>query len=262
MPTTYAHYTFGQEVLKLLKDDIKNLINKNKDLFNIGLHGPDILFYYHPLKSNNISKTGHRLHSLNADAFFENARKVINICSDYDAACAYVLGFVCHFMLDSQCHPYIRQKENNTLTHGAIEAEFDRLLMLKNKMDPISFKPTAHIVHNSDNAEIISWFFDNISREEISDALKSMKFHLNFLVAPGRIKRSLIFAGLKLSGNYNGMSGLVMSYEPIEECQEINEKLYELYTQAVETAADLIEEYYKNIKSNEKINKRFSRNFE
>lgn len=262
MPTTYAHYIFGQEVLKSSKDDIKKIIDKNLNLFNIGLHGPDILFYYKPLKSNHISKIGHRLHKLDADKFFENARKVIDNCPDYEAACAYVSGFICHFMLDSQCHPYIRQKENNVLTHGDIETEFDRFLMLKNKLNPISFKPTAHIVHDSYNAEIISLFFDDTSKEEISEALKSMKFYLNFLVAPGRLKRSFISAGLKLSGNYDNMIGLVMRYEPIEECKEINEKLYELYTQSIEPAVGIVEEYYKNIRSNEKINERFNRNFE
>ena len=52
MPTTYAHYTFGQEVLKNLDGEIKKIIDKNIDLYNIGLHGPDILFYHKPLKSN------------------------------------------------------------------------------------------------------------------------------------------------------------------------------------------------------------------
>lgn len=262
MPTTYTHYTFGQEVLKLLDDDLKSLIDKNIDLFNIGLHGPDILFYYKPLKSNHISKTGHRLHSLNADVFFENARKVINNCPDYEAACAYILGFICHFMLDSQCHPYIRQKENNNLTHGTIETEFDRLFMLKNNLNPVYFKPTYHIIANLENAEIISWFYNDISEEDILKALKSMKFYLNFLVAPGRLKRSLIFTGLKLSGNYNNMMGLLMSYEPIEECKGINERLYELYTQAIESAAEMVEEYYKSIINNENLNERFNRNFE
>ena len=32
MPSTYAHYRFGQEVLKELPNDIKKIIIENKDL--------------------------------------------------------------------------------------------------------------------------------------------------------------------------------------------------------------------------------------
>lgn len=261
MPATYAHYNFGHEVLKLLHGDIKKLINNNINLFNIGLHGPDILFYYKALKSNHISKIGHNLHDLSADEFFNNAKDVIKGCPDYDEACAYILGFICHFMLDSECHPFIRQKESKELTHSTIETEFDRLFMLKNNLNPVSFKPTTHIIPNSYNAEVISWFFKDLSKEEVLKSLKSMTFYLNFLVAPGRIKRSLIISGLKLSGNYENMIGLLMSYAPNDKCKNINEKLYELYSNAIQPTVVVINEYYKNIDSNEKTNERFNRNF-
>ena len=46
MPTTYAHDLFGKEVYKKLPSDMKALIRRYGDLYRIGLHGPDILFYY------------------------------------------------------------------------------------------------------------------------------------------------------------------------------------------------------------------------
>ena len=55
MPSTYAHYRFGQEVLKELPNDIKKIIIENKELYDIGLPGPDLLFYYLPLKNNEIN---------------------------------------------------------------------------------------------------------------------------------------------------------------------------------------------------------------
>ncbi|HBD65061.1 MAG TPA: hypothetical protein DC038_11595 [Clostridiales bacterium] len=261
MPTTYAHYCFGHEVLELLDGNIKKIINENITLFNIGLHGPDILFYYKPLKANDISRTGHSLHGMNADLFFENARKIIRSCSDYEGAAAYIAGFICHFMLDSQCHPFIRQKEREKLSHGTIETEFDRLFMLKNNLNPVSFRPTSHIAANSRNARAISWFFDGISEKDVYKALKSMKFYLDFLVSPDQAKRALITAGLRMSGNYDGMSGLVMSFEPVKECIGINGALYRLYTEAIEPASMLIDEYYRNVDTEKELNERFRRNF-
>lgn len=48
MPSTYAHYRMGQEVIKQVSAPARDIIMKHKQLYDIGLHGPDILFYYHP----------------------------------------------------------------------------------------------------------------------------------------------------------------------------------------------------------------------
>ena len=39
--------------------------------------------------------------------FFDLARRVVHCEAGRDAALAYALGFVCHFALDSTCHPYV-----------------------------------------------------------------------------------------------------------------------------------------------------------
>ena len=57
MPTTYAHYRFGKEVTEALPRGLQNTIEYHRDLYDIGLHGPDILFYYNMRIS--------RIHSLN-----------------------------------------------------------------------------------------------------------------------------------------------------------------------------------------------------
>lgn len=261
MPTTYAHYTFGQEVLKNLNDETKKIINENIDLYNIGLHGPDILFYHQPLKPNQISKIGHDLHEQTANIFFENARNVIISSDDFNASCSYILGFICHFMLDSHCHPYIRLFENDELTHGEIETEFDRFIMLKHNKRPVSFRPTSHIVPIEYSAEIISCFYEGVSRESILRSLKSMKFNLNLLVAPSVLKRYIIFSGLKLSGNYKKMRGLIMNYESNKECIKLNKDLYDLYEKAVVKATEIIHEYYSKLNSKDSINSYFNRNF-
>lgn len=44
MPTTYTHYKFGKEVLETLPHPLQSSIENHRELFDIGLHGPDILF--------------------------------------------------------------------------------------------------------------------------------------------------------------------------------------------------------------------------
>ena len=48
MPSTYAHYIFGQQIRGRLSGYERKVIDKYPELFNIGLHGPDILFYEPP----------------------------------------------------------------------------------------------------------------------------------------------------------------------------------------------------------------------
>lgn len=260
MPTTYAHYAFGRDVLQKLNSDLKNTIMNNIDLYNIGLHGPDILFYFKPLKSNEVSSLGHDIHSRTADAFFESARKTITESSSPEADLSYVAGFICHYMLDSQCHPQIRKYEDK-FTHSEIEAELDRALMLKDGLNPLSFKPTSHINPTMENARCICEFFSGVTGEQVQKALKSMKFYLNVLVAPGRVKRFVISGLLRVSGNYESMIHLMMKYEPDKEFEKINENLLQLYEEAIDPAVKIMEEYATELKGKEKINSCFERNF-
>lgn len=68
MPTTYAHDLFGQKVYRQLPDQVKEIIRKNGELYRIGLHGPDIFFYYFIFK-NHVSSVGYRMHKEKARAF-------------------------------------------------------------------------------------------------------------------------------------------------------------------------------------------------
>ena len=46
MPTTYAHDLFGKKIYHKLPKEMQMVIQRNVNLYRIGLHGPDILFYH------------------------------------------------------------------------------------------------------------------------------------------------------------------------------------------------------------------------
>lgn len=261
MPAAYAHYSFGKHVLKNLDEDIKNILLKNRTLYNIGLHGPDILFYYKPLESNFINKTGHDLHLQNSDVFFNNAKKVISNSSNFEATCSYIIGFICHFMLDSECHPLVRKKEKSGISHNEIETEFERFLMERDNINPLSHKPTKHIIPSNENAKYISHFFEGVTPEKVLESLKFMKFYLNLLSAPGIVKRALLITLMKITGSYNNMIGLIMKKEPNKECIDVCNDLYSAYLNAIKPTTEIINEYYRELKNSKPINNRFSRNF-
>ena len=47
MPSTYAHRRFGANVLGHLPAELQAKLEMHRELYDIGLHGPDLLFYYH-----------------------------------------------------------------------------------------------------------------------------------------------------------------------------------------------------------------------
>lgn len=263
MPSTYAHYLFGNEVYKNLDDEIKNIIKQYKELYLIGLHGPDILFYYKPLQSNFINRIGFEMHEKIASEFFEKANNILVDTDNSDAKKAYILGFICHYILDSECHKYIGEKiRSSGVSHAEIEVEFDRYLLVREDKNPVKTKLTNHIVVNSQISECISCFYDEVSPKDVLRALKSMKRYNNLLVSPGKFKRQFILKLLIKTGNYENMHGLLMNYNPNPDCIDSCRELERRFINAIQPTTLLIKEYFNNSNTNSKLNERFERNFE
>lgn len=244
MPTTYTHYSFGEKVKKLLGEKESKVIDAYPELFHIGVHGPDLLFYYNALSVSVVNRLGSRLHKLPGSFFFENAARVIRKQEKKDVYYAYVYGVICHFALDVCCHGYVDEKmEESGISHLEIEAELDRELMVRDGLDPISHKVTGHLVASEQNAKVIEKFYPNIDERQIYKSLKDMRFYLDMLVAPSKIKRNMIFAAMRAAKCYDSMHGLIINYEKNPECEDSTKTLISLCEDGVKLAAELIEEF-------------------
>ena len=76
------------------------------NLYNIGLQGLIFYFSINRLKKILSIHLGNQLHQDIARAFFENAMKLLKEQPN-EKSLAYILGFINHFILDSECHGYI-----------------------------------------------------------------------------------------------------------------------------------------------------------
>jgi hypothetical protein len=234
----------GQEVARLVPDHMKQVINNNKELFEIGLHGPDILFYYKPLSTNKVNATGYGMHDHSGREFFEHAACVLKEKEYEPSYLAYVYGFICHFALDTTCHGYIGEKiAASGVSHAEIEVEFDRELMIKDGFNPISHKLTNHIEPSVCNAEVIFPFFEDIDSSQVQQALQGMISTNNFLLVPSKWKRLLVQTLLHASGNYEEMHGLMVNVTKNPQCNDSTEKLLQLYEVARDRAVKMIYEY-------------------
>lgn len=241
MPSTYAHYRFGRDVFAKLPQDVKKIIQGNEDLFNIGVHGPDLLFYFKPLTKNHVNRVGYGQHDKPACDFFFPAAKAIKR-SGYSSAClSYIFGVICHFCLDRECHDYIDQKINESgVGHAEIECEFDRGLMVRDGLNPLSHILTKHIHPSKTYAAVISRFYSGISSDEIYAAMKSYIFYNRLMRCPNFIKRGLIYGALRIIGKYDSFHGMIVNVKPNPECKDSNEKLWQRYQKAIVRAVNLI----------------------
>ncbi len=244
MPSTYAHYRMGKEVAEELTGEAWHTLSMYRQLYLIGLHGPDILFYYRPLKSNVINGIGYGMHARPGIEFFEHAVKVIENKDNKAPYLAYMYGVMCHFALDVTCHGYIDEKiEKSGVPHAQIEVEFDRMLMLRDGFDPVRHSLTDHIVPSMRNAKVISCFYEGTTPEQVMQALEGMIKYNRLLLAPSGLKRMLVNGLLRISGNYKEMHGLMVNYNANPLCKDSNEKLMGLYEKAEKLAVQLINEY-------------------
>ena len=81
------------------------------------------------------------------------------------------------------------------------------------------------------------------------------------LLAPGTVKRKILFAGMKVSGQYDSLHGMVMSLEPNPACKEYCRLLKRLFAGAVPLAAGLIIRYQKVLFEGDELPERFQRTF-
>ncbi len=249
MPSVYAHYSFGSKVLDILPRETQKLINRHKNLYQIGLQGPDILFYYKPFGKNQINGYGGDMHDRPAADFFRAAAQRLFEAESSQAAAmqAYLLGFVCHFALDSICHGYVEKKiSDGSVTHTQVEAEFDNYLMIRDGLDPLRFGSAGYIQTSKENSRVISRCFGVISPAQIRKALKSMVLYNRLLLCPdspaGHIKRKAIYAALKATGKYDSLRHMIPSKDGEPACADSNLRLQKLMDQkAVPLAARLIE---------------------
>ena len=262
MPSTYAHRRFGADVLVQLPRELREKITPYRPLYDMGLHGPDLMFYYRALQSNPVNRLGNAMHEQPGRVFFTRARGVVNTARNKNAALAYALGFVCHFALDSTCHPYVEQfTRSSGVTHCEIETEFDNMLMRRDGCDPLKFFTASHIHPSEKNAKVIAPFYEGISEQVTLDALKGMISVHRLLQASNPVKRWVVLTGMKVVGKYDMLHGLVANPRPNPKCVESGKQLEALYAKALPLAERLILEFVEKLDTDEPLDKAYDHTF-
>lgn len=245
MPTTYTHDLFGRNVYRKLPAKMREIIRENGDLYRIGLHGPDILFYY--VIGRRVHRYGVKMHREIARGFFERGIERARRENDRELL-SYLFGFGCHYLLDSACHPFINQMAGeDVISHTLLEKEFDRTLMLETHKNPYHFYPSDCIVPERSYARVIHKAIPQISANKIYWSLKMQKLITNAMVYDndGRRIRALRMLGLPLFREKTDKHlEHFMTKDPVLGSEKPVRELHVYYDRALKTVPEELCELY------------------
>lgn len=262
MPTTYTHYRFGDQCRAFLPPEQAAAVDRYRSLYDTGVHGPDLLFYYHPLVPNQVSALGSRMHRLPARDFFEKARKAGAGEDRQGAMLAYLLGFLSHFVLDSACHGYVEEARRELgISHNRLEAFLDAWMMEQDSLNPPGVNRGFSLRPSEGSAAVIARFYE-VPKKQILKAQKGQVWVMNLLYSPRGVKKRMLqglIKGLHIPGSFDD---LFIEKEIPGECRGAVEKLAELYEQALTEYGPLAKQLTEYLRGAGRLSERFDRDFE
>lgn len=238
MPSNYAHYRFGVLSLPHLPADVRRPIQRFRRMYDMGLHGPDLFFYYNPLSKNPTAALGRQLHGQTGREFF------VQTCAHLqqnpsEAGLAYLYGLLAHYCLDSACHPLVQaEAAGGKIGHVELEVEFDRFLLDKDrKTPPCTQDISQHMKLTRGECVTVAEFYPSATPSAVHMSVRNMVFWTRFLAGKNRrlLKNALTLVPDELAQN-------LMPEHANPKCFHLDPVLLDLYDQALSRYPDMVEQ--------------------
>ena len=259
MPSTYAHYRMGCRALEHLAPDVASCIRRHRHLYDLGVHGPDFLFFHDPLRKDSLYQLASQIHSAPGRDFFAPAVRQLRLSPD-EGALAYLYGVLAHFALDSVCHPFINAKAaEGKVGHMEMETEFDRFLLeLDGIPKPYAHPLTGHIsIKNHADADRIARFYPHLDGKTVESCIRNYHFLMDFCTARRGLRRSLIGSGV-----FSGMANeMMMTPTANLRCEELTPEIYARYQKAEELYPRLMDQLQADLALGVPLGEAFDRSF-
>ena len=233
MAATYAHWRFGRECIEKMPKEIQKIVHENRDIYNIGVHGPDVFFYN--LFRPNVSSYGYRMHKIPASDFFKRAKEIYqNALEDKNKVLVYALGFLTHFTLDSHVHSYVERKhEVSNISHNYVESQWERHCMLLDNRVPNLIDRSEHIKPTRKNCAIIAKFHPFLDKRTYF-SIKAQRFVVRTINCITYTKQKGFQFVLRKIG-LNDYADLYVGFSEDDVCKDSNLRLDKLFDKALKT---------------------------
>ena len=160
MPAYLTHRVAGEKVLNKLPGAVVD-----EKAFYLGCQGPDMLFFrdFQPWRAPRKSmRLGLRMHKESVRELFLTA---LNYAKQYNhedrsELIAYVTGFITHYAIDKNTHPFVYGKAGrNTGIHNRIEFMWDSFAAKEQwDIEPQQFDLYSDIMYDEVGSGICHWY--------------------------------------------------------------------------------------------------------
>lgn len=230
MPSTYAHYRFGVQMLEKMDPALKRKIQRFRNVYDVGLHGPDLFFYYNPLFPTAPGKLGGKFHQQTGEAFFSAAARRLRMKPN-DVGTAYLFGVLGHYCLDSAVHPLVNETaKEGKISHTELEAEFERFLLTMDRKIPAHVQDfSGHMKLSPGECITVAELYPGSKPGHIRQGVGNMAKITKLLASRNRktTEALLGFAGKEAAQ-------MLLPRTPNENCAFLDDAMLALYNDALE----------------------------
>ena len=250
MPFNYAHYRFASRLLADMPAEVCRTVGRFRQLYDVGLHGPDIFMCRGP----KLRKLSRKFHRQSGREFFERVVRMLRL-EPSEGGLAYLYGLLTHYCLDSMCHPYVNgQAALGPATHVEIEAEFDRFLLeLDGKVPAYSQDLSRHIRLTPGQCETVARFYPPATRPQVSSCVFKMALFAKVLATPEGKGRVLMQKTLGVAD----LDRFFMLKEANPRCAGMNEQLLALYQKAEARFPEMLRQLLEHLHHNAPLGEKF-----
>ena len=245
MPAFVTHELFGTHVFSSLEEPIQELLEQNPAPYFWGLQGPDLMFFRDAiLRRSILPRYASILHRAKTDELFTALSCYLTMHKGrpaYGTLAAYVLGFVGHYCLDCEAHPYIyfkqMQKERALGAemaigvHSRIESDIDTAFYeLKKGRNIREYRPAKRLYGTEEEYELIARMYVMLLWEVYGLRVRDTEIKKCFRDASMMIQLSLDRKGalLPLVGAAEMMMGKPSMYTQHFRRKEVKEDILNL----------------------------------
>lgn len=257
MPSFYAHYRFGAAMLQAMPADLRRPVNRFRQLFDMGLHGPDIFSYCTPLPGGKTVGLSYRFHRQTGAEFFGRVCRSLRL-EPSEGGTAYLYGLLCHYCLDAACQAFVQeQAQTQALPYREIETEFDRFLLEKDGKIPARTQNLgSHIQLTAQESETVARFYPGVHSAQVRDGVRNMALFIRLMTGSNR---ALLQSTLRLTPGQ--IRAMIMTDSPNPRCAQLDEALLSLYDQAAERFPGLLLQLNAHLTYNAPLGEAFAAQF-
>ena len=257
MPAIYTFHRFGADALRMLPGSLKQPIQRFRRLYNGGVQGADLFFYYRPMMPGSVGSVYSSLDPMTGEVFFTQAARILKASpSDGGIACLY--GLLAHYCLRSQLAPVLRQAMTDAdVCRVELEVELERYLLCLDDRQPAhrqDLRPCLKMTRGE--SVTLTGFFPGVTPRQGWRALRNTLRWLRRMSAKNRG-----FARFLLKFTKGDFRHQMMPDHANHKCLHLDKPMLECYDRALEMYPEMAQRLSLFLKNGTPLGEDFQNTF-